>query len=145
MVGALAGALLGGAIGHYAYDQKKSAEETQQTYNYKPTNGSVLSIEQVSSVPKNVHPGQTVDLKMTYAILNPSPNTQTNIKESRVIKHNGSVVGRPEISVTRSDGTYISSVPLHLPTNAARGTYIVTSEIHGGKASDSREFSFTVN
>jgi len=144
VLGALAGALVGGTIGHYAYDQKKSREETQQTYNYKPDYGTVLTLEEVSSVPRNVYPGQTVELKMTYAILNPYPNVQTNITESRVITHNGIIVGRPEVQVSRADGTYTSSIPLYLPTNARRGTYVVTSEIQGDNVKDSREFTFTV-
>ena len=135
---------MGGAIGHYAYDQKKSREETQQTYNYKPAYGAVLTLEEVSSVPVSVYPGQTVELKMTYAILNPSPDVQTSITESRVITHNGSIVGQPEVKVTRADGTYTSSVPLHLPANAERGIYVVKSEIQSDSAKDSREFSFSV-
>lgn len=144
VLGALAGALVGGAIGHYAYDRKKSREETQQTYNYKPGYGTVLTIEEVSSVPGAVYPGETVELNMTYAILNPSPDIQTNITENRTIKHNGKLVGRPEIRVTRSDGTYTSSVPLRLPANAEKGTYVVTNEIQSDNAKDSREFTFTV-
>lgn len=144
VIGALAGALVGGAIGHYAYDQKKSREETQQTYNYKSDYGTMLTLEEVSSVPKSVYPGQTVELKMTYAILNPSSNVQTSITESRVITYNGRIVGSPEVRVTRADGTYSSSVPLHLPSNAARGTYVVKSQIQSDNAKDTREFTFTV-
>ncbi len=144
VLGALAGALVGGAIGHYGYDQKKSREETQQTYNYKPAYGTVLTLEEVSSVPATVYPGQTVELKMTYAILNPSANVQTSITETRMITHNGNLVGNPEVRVTRADGTYTSSIPLHLPADAARGTYVVKSEIKSDNAKDSREFTFTV-
>ncbi len=144
VLGALAGALVGGAIGHYAYDQEKSREQTQQTYSYKPDYGTVLTLEDVSSVPKNVAPGQTVELKMTYAILNPSANVQTSITESRMITYNGTIVGNPEVRVTRADGTYSSSVPLRLPTDAAKGIYVVKSEIRSDNAKDSREFTFKV-
>jgi hypothetical protein len=61
-----------------------------------------------------------------------------------VITYNGTIVGSPEIRVTRADGTYSSSVPLHLPSNAARGPYVVKSEIQSDNAKDSREFTFTV-
>ena len=144
VIGALAGALVGGAIGHYAYDKKKNREETQQTYNYKSDYGTVLTLEEVSSIPRNVYPGQTVELKMTYAILNPSPNVQTSITEKRTITYNGTIVGSPEVRVTRADGTYSSSVPLHLSTDAAKGTYVVTSEIRSDNVKDSREFTFMV-
>lgn len=144
LLGALAGALVGGAIGHYAYDQKRSRVQTQEAYNYKPTYGTVLAIEDVSSVPQTVYPGQTVELEMTYAVLNPSPDIPTSITETRTITHNGSVVGNPQIQVSRSDGTYTSTIPLHLPANAQKGVYVVKSEIKGANVSDSREFTFTV-
>jgi hypothetical protein len=144
VIGALAGALVGGAIGHYTYDQKKSREETQQTYNYKSSYGTVLTLEEVSSAPPTVYPGETVELKMTYAILNPSPDVQTSITETRVITHNGNLVGNPEVQVTRSDGTYTSSIPLHLSAGAEKGTYVVRSQIQSENAKDSKEFTFTV-
>jgi len=34
ILGGLAGALAGGAIGHYAYDQKRTKDETAKKYNY---------------------------------------------------------------------------------------------------------------
>ena len=126
------------------YDQQKSRPETEQTYNYKPAYGTVLSIEEVSSEPQTVSRGQTVELRMTYAILNPSPDVQTSLTESRVITHNGKLVGNPEIQVIRSDGTYTSIIPLHLPANAEKGTYVVNSTIQSNNAKDSREFTFTV-
>lgn len=144
VIGALAGALIGGAIGHYGYDQKKSREETQQAYNYKPTYGTVLTLEEVSSSPSTVYPGSTVELKMTYAILNPSPDVQTNLTETRIITHKGEIVGKPEVQVTRTDGTYTSTVPLRLPAGAAKGTYVVTSIVQSDTAKDSRDFTFTV-
>ncbi len=86
----------------------------------------------------------TLELKMTYAILNPSPDVQTNITESRVITYNGTIVGRPEVKVTRTDRTYTSSIPLHLPVDVEKGTYVVKSETQSDNAEDSREFTFTM-
>jgi hypothetical protein len=40
---------VGGPIGYYADDQKKNRQETQQTYNYKPDYGTVITPEDVSS------------------------------------------------------------------------------------------------
>lgn len=145
MLGAMIGALAGGVIGHYAYDQNKSRQETQQTYNYKPAYGTVLTIEEASASPATVHPGETVELKMSYAILNPSAGMQTNLTETRSITHHGELVGNPETRVTRSDGTYTSTIPLHLPANADKGTYAVTSTVQTENAKDTKEFTFEVN
>ena len=65
VVGALAGALLGGAIGHFEYDQEKSREQTAKNYNYKESQGTVLTIENLKATPVTVRPGETVDLKLT--------------------------------------------------------------------------------
>jgi hypothetical protein len=54
------------------------------------------------------------------------------------------MVGNPEVRVTRADGTYTSSIPLHLPAGAVRRTDFVKSEIQRDNAKDSREFTFAV-
>jgi hypothetical protein len=91
-----------------------------------------------------VYPGDTVELEMTYAILNPSPDVQTNLTETRIITHKGEIVGKPEVRVTRTDGTYTSTVPLRLPAEAAKGTYVVTSIVQTDNAKDTKEFTFKV-
>lgn len=144
VIGGLVGALIGGAIGNYAYDQKKTAGETAQTYNYQQTYGPMITLESVSCSPQTVHPGEVVEMKMTYAILNPTPNTQTNITEIREITQNGVAVGNPQVQIVRTDGTYSSVLPLKLPTNAVKGTYTVNSIVQSDTAKDSRQMTFTV-
>ncbi len=144
VLGSLLGALIGGAIGHYGYDQKRDRTSTQQAYNYKPSYGTVLTLEEVTSSPINVRPGDTVELNMTYAVMNPTPGVQNSITETRRVTHNGVLVGNPEVRVVRADGTYTSTVPLFLPATAKTGTYVVTSTVQTGSGSDSREMTFTV-
>lgn len=144
VIGGLVGALLGGAIGHYAYDKQRTREETVKTYDYEASKGSFLTIEDASSSPETIHPGDVVELKMTYAVLHPSPDTKTRITEIREITHNGELVGKPEVSVDRVDGTYASKVPLRLSANAGKGVYKVRSTVESENAKDTREMSFTV-
>ena len=144
VVGGLIGALVGGAIGHYAYDKQKSADETAKTYNYKSSQGSVVSIENASSTPSRVRSGGTVEIAITYAVLNPSPSVETKVTEIREITHNGKLVGRPEHTVSRTAGTYTSTIPLTLPTNSTPGTYEVKTIIQTPQANDVRISRFTV-
>ena len=144
VAGALIGALLGGVVGHFAYDQPKSREQTAQTYKYQSSQGSVLTIENVYTSPPTVRPGDVVDLKMTYAVLNPSPNAKTMITEIREISYRGELVGRPEVKVEHGDGTFTTTVPLRLPSNAGKGTYRVKSMLESPNARDTRETTFTV-
>jgi hypothetical protein len=145
IIGGLIGGLVGGALGHYAYDKPKEREETAKVYNYNPSQGPVLTIENIVASPQTVKPGGLVDLRMTYAVLNPSKNADTKITEIREITHNGELVGKPEVTVSRTDGTYNSTVPLRLPANAPKWEYKVKTTIQSANAKDTREMRFTVN
>ena len=145
VVGGLLGALAGGAIGHYAYDQKRTKEETAQKYNYKPSEGTLIRIEDVSVSPSVAKPGDRVDMKMTYAVLGVAAGKELEISEIREIRYQGELYGKPEIQVSRNDGTYSSSIPLTLPKDAKKGKYSVTMTVKGASASDSKEVSFQVN
>jgi outer membrane lipoprotein SlyB len=144
VVGALAGALLGGAIGHFGYDQEKNREQTAKNYSYKESQGTVLRIENLKATPATVRPGETVDLKMTYAVLHDSPDTKVTVTEVREITYKGELVGRPEVKVEHADGTYTTSVPLQLPSSAEKGTYKVKAMVESQYAKDAREITFTV-
>lgn len=144
IIGGLVGALVGGAIGHYAYDKKKTQQETAQKYDYKSAEGTMVRIEDVSAVPATVKPGDKVELGATYALLSPSADADIKITEIREIRHDGELVGRPEVIVTHKGGTYSSTVPLFLPQNAKTGTYRVLTTIQAPNAQDSRETTFIV-
>ncbi len=143
-IGGLLGALAGGAVGHYGYDTKRSATETAQAYNYQPASGTVLRIENAAASPATVQPGQNVDLKMTYAVLNPSPAQQVNVTETREIRFGNEVVGKPQVNVQRGGGTYTSTVPLTLPATAQKGTYTVISTVQAGGVTDTKQSTFNV-
>lgn len=144
IVGGLLGALAGGAIGHYAYDKQKERDETAKAVNYDPAKGPVLKIESASVSPQTVNPGEQVNLKLTYYVLNPSKDVQTNVTEIREITHNGQLVGKPEVTATRMDGTYTSTVPVSLPRTALSGEYIVKNTVQSANLKDTQEVRFTV-
>ena len=144
VAGALIGALVGGVVGHFAYDQQRTKEQTASTYKYNESKGTVLSIEKAFTSPPTVRPGEVVDLKVTYALITPSSSTKTKITEIREITYKGEMVGRPEVRVEHSDGTYTSTVPLRLPTSAGKGTYRVKTMVESQYAKDTRETTFTV-
>ena len=144
VVGGLLGALAGGAIGHYAYDQKRTKEETAQKYNYKPSEGTLIRIEDVSVSPSVAKPGDKVEMKMTYAVLGVGSGKELEISETREIRYQGEMYGKPQVSVSRSDGTYSSSIPLTMPKDAQKGKYSVIMTVQVPALSDSRETSFQI-
>jgi len=142
IVGGLLGALAGGAIGHYAYDKKRDKADTYDKYNYDSSKGSMVRIEEADAVPATVRPGDTVDLRMTYALL--GTDRETTVTETREILYEGEIFGKPQVNVKRNDGTYSSTVPLTLPGDAKRGKYSVVFSAKTENASDSRGTSFYV-
>ncbi len=79
--GGLLGALVGGVVGHYVHDTKKSRDEPAETYTYKSSQGMILTLEETSTTPRSLQAGQTVNLKMSYAVLTPSADRTTKITE----------------------------------------------------------------
>lgn len=144
LLGGLAGALLGGVIGNYTVDKKKTAQETSNKYAYEPSSGTVVRIETASAKPAAVHAGGTVNLETSYAVMSSSSENHIAITESREVTLNGELVGNPEVNVSHTPGTYTTSVPLILPTDAKKGKYRVITSIKTSAGKDSRESSFTV-
>lgn len=144
IIGGLAGALLGGVIGNYTVDKKKGAQETSATYDYQPSDGTVVRIENTQMTPTTLNRGDTLQLKATYAVMAPSSESQVSVTESREVTLNGELVANPEITVQRTAGTYTSTIPLMLPTDAKSGDYKVITTIRTASGRDSRQSTFTV-
>lgn len=144
IIGGLVGGLIGGAVGHYAYDAKRTREETAQRYSYQTSTGTMIRIEDASAIPNTVQPGDKVELKVTYAVLDADPHKAINITEIREIRHEGELVGKPEVNVAHAGGTYSSSIPIFMPSNAKRGRYNVIMTVQTQNAKDSKETTFYV-
>ena len=144
VVGGLLGALVGGAVGHYVYDRRQDRDETAEKYDYTPESGTKLEIEEASADPQKVRPGESVEIKMTYALLNPSEEAQTQVTEVREILYEGEMVGRLEQVVNQADGTYTSTVPIQLPEQAEAGTYQVKTTVKTPNETAEETTTFTV-
>lgn len=144
LIGGLVGVLAGGLIGNYLDKQDRTREATMVSHNYRADQGTLLRIERVEATPKTINPRQTVNLSVTYAVIDPDPNRTVSITETREIRQNGNIVGNPSITVNRTGGTYTSTVPLTLPANALPGTYNVITRVQGPNAADAVSTSFTV-
>jgi hypothetical protein len=144
IIGGLLGALAGGLVGHYAYDVKRSREETDRRYNYEPSQGVSLRMENTKVEPRVARPGEEVQLLVTYAIMTPSPSDEVTVTETREIKVGSELVGKPRVRVRREGGTYVSRVPLILPQDARAGKYRVYTTIEVANSSDTRETTFDV-
>ena len=138
------GALEGSRIGHYTYEVRSTYKETLQRYDDQAPAGTIVKIEDVSALPTHVEAGDKVELGATYALLGTSPDADIKVTETREIRHEGEVIGRPEVTLTHRGGTYSSTVPLFLPKDAKPGTYKIIITIQTPDARDSSETDFTV-
>ncbi len=144
LLGGLAGALIGGTVGHFAIDKEEGAQQTAQKYDYQPSEGTRVRIENTDVAPKIVNPGEKVELQSTYAVLSPTASAPVNLTETFEIRHAGELVGTPQTTVSHDAGTYQASLPLYLPADAKKGVYQVTTTVRGAGTSDTRITSFEV-
>lgn len=143
--GALLGALAGGAIGYYIDSQRRTAQQTNQAYNYQPTQGTRIELANVAATPSVVSPGGRVILEVTYAVMAPAEQQQIPLVETRTVTFAGTKVAELRSDVVRQPGTYTSQVPLDLPATTARGQYELTVTIAGAGTQLQRSAVFTVN
>lgn len=143
IIGGLLGVLVGGAIGNYIERQDKDRAAAASTVGYQPSQGNVVRLESVQASPSIVRSGETVNLSSTYTILTPSNQTMT-VQESREVRHDGALVANPTINTQRANGTFTSTVPITLPSNADKGTYDVTTTVAMGDRIARSMTTFTV-
>ena len=146
VIGGLLGGLAGAAIGHYAYDRVRDEEAAQKQYgyNYDQAQATLVRIENASVTPNIVKAGGTINLMATYTVLAQQGATM-NVVETREIRYNGDLTGRPQVTVQKQGGTYTSQIPVTLAADAKPGKYTVLTTIQVGPNSDAREASFTIN
>ncbi len=143
-VGAVVGALAGGAIGAYLEHRDRTAEETVELYDYTPSQGVRLEVSQVAAEPATVRPGESVTLRVTYAVMAPNLDQVVTVRETRTILLSGVTVAQAPVDVARTSGTYTSEVPLALPAEAAAGTYEVQITVAADEVSNTLQTTFVV-
>src|SRR5574337_72232 len=85
LVGGLLGGLTGGVIGNVVEARAQDRAATSQQYRYNPTQGTVLRIEAVEVHPTQIHPGDTINLNMRFALLIPNAQQTVLVSERRQI------------------------------------------------------------
>lgn len=146
VLGSIFGGLAGASIGNAEYHQQRSEEEAARmySYNYQQQTRDLVRIEEVSASPPRVLPGDKVDLNVTYTLLSPARHTEL-VRETREVRHDGRIVGRPYVTVSRGGGTWLSTVPITIPDGAEPGVYVVTTIVETESAGDTRDFTFRVD
>ena len=144
LLGGLVGGLTGGVIGNVVEARSSDRSATSQRYHYSPAQGTMLKIEAVEAHPTQVRAGETINLNMRFAVLAQNAQQTVQVSERRQIFLNSSVVGDSTLQVQRMGGTWTSSQPLTLPTNAASGSYRVVMSVKADGVEAIQQTTFTV-
>jgi len=145
IIGGLIGAFAGGVIGDYADRQKKDRSQSVREVRYKPAQGNVVRIEEISIRPQNIRPGQTISLEASYYTLCPQSKTKVRITESRKIQYGGEDIIDPMTrEVVKDQGLSTSSVDIFIPKEAELGEYSYVITISNGNKQDQRTYKFYV-
>lgn len=143
IIGGLVGVLAGGAVGNYIERQDKDRTAAASSTGYQASQGNVVRVDNVEASPNTARSGDTVNLTSTYTILTPNNQTMA-VQETREVRHDGALVANPTINTQRANGTFTSTVPIILPSNAQRGSYDVTTTVAMGDRTSRSMTTFTV-
>lgn len=146
--GAAVGAVLGGLAGLVAHDikvrQAKSAQQTAAEYNYQPSQGERLLFERAEVLPPVTTPGNMIEATIQYALLGTGSGVQ--VTESRTLMRGNQVIAELSTStMTRTDGTWVSSQQFRLPPNLTPGEYSILTRVTTRLSSISGSANFVVN
>jgi len=145
VIGSILGGLMGASVGDAQYQQQRSQEEAARVYAYNDEKETrdLVRIEEASAEPKVARPGDEVKLSVTYTMLT-RWRSGALVHEVREVRKEGELIGRPEVTISRQGGTWTSTIPIRLQSDAAPGTYVVTTVVETDDAGDVRESTFRV-
>jgi Glycine zipper len=143
-IGMAVGALAGAIIGNYYDRMERDYYATAQAYNYQPTQGSMVRVENVRVEPELIQPGSTSKLVMTYAILDSTGRPVPVSEKRQILSGNEMLKEIGPRAVDRNPGTYTTEQEVTFPKNLPEGRYALKGMVEAGGKSDQRETTFRV-
>ncbi len=144
-IGAAAGALAGVAVGRYVEKKQKTAQETTKAYNYQPSQGTIVTVEDVHVEPDVIRAGEPSKLVMTYALLDRNSNRAISITETRqILIEDQPLKDIPEHKNSRTPGTYATEQEVKFPEGLAQATYTFKGTVEAEGKTSSMKASFRI-
>lgn len=144
-IGAAVGALAGMAIGHYMDTKEKDAAQTAQELNYKPSQGTVVKVEDVRMEPETVKGGETSKLVVSYAVMDDDPNKAMQVKETRQIWSGDQQLKQiGPVTKSRSSGTYVTEQEVTFPKDLPEATYTLRGTVEAAGKASTKKSNFQV-
>lgn len=144
-IGVAVGALAGMAIGYYMDKKEKDATETAQELNYKPSQGTVVKVEDVRMEPETVRGGDTSKLVVTYALADSDPNKTMQVKETRQIWSGDQQLKQiGPVAKNRNAGTYVTEQEVTFPKDLPEATYTLRGTVEAAGKASTKKSNFQV-
>lgn len=132
-IGAVLGALTGLIVHDVQVQRQKTAQETVQDYRYESSMGETLQYEDAQIYPRSVKAGNMAEATIQYALLGTGGGT--GVQETRALMRDGDVLAElSSKNYTRSDGTWVSTLPFKVPENLPPGEYIMVQTVKTSKS-----------
>ncbi len=114
-------------------------------YNYCPSGGCVVRLENVELRPTQAKRGQDITLTTTYTILTPE-KVAIPVSISREIFYRGKSLGKVKSIDTRNyNGTWSHRISFSMPQGSAPGIYNLVTKVTTGYGSDLKSVDFLVD
>jgi hypothetical protein len=134
VLGTILGTTTGAAVGqHFDGRQERTRHQAAQSNDYAPARGPLLEVFEPEVTPRLVHPGDTVQIRVTYDVLAPQPDKPIPITETWVFKHDGkelTAISRPE--ELKEQGGHTSTFTFTMAKDALPGAYQTIVTVSNG-------------
>ncbi|MBI4756610.1 MAG: glycine zipper 2TM domain-containing protein [Betaproteobacteria bacterium] len=140
---ALAGAAIGGVIGHVVDRQVATRDEAARKYGYTGR-GDVLAMEGARVSPQAVPPGGNVDSSVQYTVLAPNESQPVNVTESYTLEGGGETVPLQTRRLSRPHGTHAAQLKFEVPKDLDRGYYVLRTSVSDGRNTRSAQSQLRV-
>jgi hypothetical protein len=122
--------------------QRLSREAAVARYNYCPTGGCVVRLENVELKPATLRRGRSSDLITTYTILTPE-QVAIPVTITRELYYRGKSLGKVKSVETRNlNGTFVHHLDFSLPPKAEPGLYTLVTKVSTGYGYDLKSVDF---
>lgn len=135
------------SFGEVTLEQKEARQQAVSIHKYDPSQGEILKIIDMKTVPEEIRPGQAAKIEITYLLISPAERND-RIKGNLVIRWEREMMGRAEIHNNTGNGTYVMAVPLYFYPkgyNARYGGYEIVMELESGALRDRGETVLKIN
>ncbi len=148
IIGALGGAAAGGILGYIVGEKLEDRDEASAHYEeqlQQPGVDEVLDIRRVTVDPDMVRAGQPIDINVVHSYVGPVDRQQEFEVEVMLVDQDGRILMNQEQEQVFENGTYSSTITFEVPSDLTPGRYGIDVAMRTGNVTDNSSALFSVN